>query len=71
MNSFGIDFNIEKKDDHYICRCFYTDGIGEHKQLISQGRTQTESIFTMFMTLTGKTQTDLEKGRIPFRMNEK
>lgn len=71
MKSFSLHFEIKKKDDIFLCYCWYEDVEGKTQKLISQGRTQTESILTMFMTLTGKTQTDLEKGRIPFRMNEK
>lgn len=68
MKSFSLYFEIEKKNDIFLCYCWYEDTEG--KVLISQGRTQAESILTMCMALSGKVQNDIEKGKLPFYMDD-
>jgi hypothetical protein len=66
MRSFNLKFKIEEVNECCMCYCIYLNQQGEEKELISQGRTEEESLQTMFTTLKAKLQSDSKSNRLLF-----
>lgn len=61
MKTF-VDFTIEPRDDHFICKCYTLGYLGKDMHMVASGKTRTEAILSMTHLLNETIQNNLNNG---------